>query len=101
MKMMEYTEPSAIRIKELLESVVSEDSYGNQVIRVDTGVESRRIKMQYDSDGNLIYVGINEDPDASDTAPNWTIKKMYYDVNGNLLEIRVKVGAWNERTTLF
>ena len=62
------------------------------------------IRMDYDSGGNIIYIGYAE-PGSSEDKPVWAIKKLEYDDNGNLIAIKWAGGKsefnkiWNNRTT--
>jgi hypothetical protein len=55
-------------------------------------------KIEYDSDGNAIYAGENEVMNASESATDWVLYKMYYDVSGNTTQIKSRVGSWESRT---
>jgi hypothetical protein len=55
-------------------------------------------KIEYDSDGYAIYAGENEVMNASESATDWVLYKMYYDVGGNTTQIKSRVGSWESRT---
>ena len=58
-------------------------------------------RFDYDENGNIIYIGKNENLDASEDDPTWVLLKFFYDENGNITEIKIKIGAWSQRETLF
>ena len=58
------------------------------------------IIMEYDTDGNLIYVGQHKTLDAPTSDPNWKVTKFIYDADGNIIEIRKATMAWDDRGSL-
>jgi hypothetical protein len=54
-----------------------------------------RIKVE---EGEPQYIGQHIDPDAIDSDPHWKITKITSD---GIRDYRTKIGAWDERATLF
>ncbi len=64
-----------------------------------SGMYAPRILIEVDSDGDPVYVGIN-DQSKSTSDTNWTIKKIFYDVNKNVIDVQVLKGSWDNRASL-
>jgi hypothetical protein len=55
----------------------------------------------FDPDDNLPdYIGMNNDPNASDDDEDWRLFKFYY-TGSNVIKIIKKTGSWTNRTTYF
>jgi hypothetical protein len=55
----------------------------------------------YDADDSApTYIGINQDADAATSDTTWVVLKFLYS-GSNVTSIRRKVGAWDNRATLF
>jgi len=63
------------------------------------------VKMDYDANNNLIFLG-DAIPGSVTSAAVWRIRKMTYDANNNITDIEWADGnsefdnAWDDRTTL-
>ena len=61
-------------------------------------------QIEYNGDNLPLYIG-RARPQISTNKPEWQIKKMTYDGNGNLLTVRFAGGnneynySWDERTS--
>lgn len=58
----------------------------------------------YDSNGNILYIGRAARGTAA-SEPGWYIEKMTYDANGNVASIKTVIfdyerSIWNNRTSL-
>lgn len=56
--------------------------------------------MEYDTNGNILYEGINQTSGVSEDDLNWFITKYYYSGN-NIVYWTVLQGAWSQRDDLF
>ena len=60
--------------------------------------------LDYDIDGNLIYAG-EALPGADKANPVWAIRKLIYDINGDVSDVHwangtsEKIHVWDDRTT--
>ena len=57
------------------------------------------VRFDYDANQRIIYKGENQDIAAADGDTDWTITKYYYDANGMVLEMRVRVTSWTDRAS--
>lgn len=64
-----------------------------------SGKHALRKLFEYDADGNVIYMGLNEQ-DKSINDSDWTVKKFFYDTDGNVIDIQVLTGSWSNRASL-
>lgn len=61
-----------------------------------------RIKIGYDSSGNVVYRGLHANMNAAVSSGEWMIFKYIYDSSENLTDIKGPVkGAWEDRDKLF
>jgi len=59
------------------------------------------VRMTYDVDGNVEYIGRTINHKEPTTAETWEIWKLTYDVNGNLTRMEGPLlGAWDNRASL-
>jgi len=66
-------------------------------IAVAVGAPKAITLIEYDADGNIIYVGQHENLDAPTSDPNWQITKFEYDAQGNLVAVKKRTGSWDDR----
>ena len=61
-----------------------------------------RVKLDYDGDGSLVFVGKHDrDPGASFEDMGWYVKRLFYDEDGNLVDVQGPlVGRWSERENM-
>lgn len=57
------------------------------------------IKLEYNASGQIAYRGEHTTYNAATDDPNWVIKKYYYDTEGRLIDIKIRVMAWDDRNT--
>jgi hypothetical protein len=69
-------------------------------ITIEGETQYKDSRFDYDSDGYVVYAGENEVMNASESATDWILYKMYYDLDGNTVQIKSQVGSWQDRSTL-
>lgn len=77
-------------------------STAKKIIGVDINgniTDANYIKFDPD-DSTPVYIGTNDDADASVDDTDWLIYKFIYSA-GNVTDIRKKKGAWSGRVALF
>ena len=55
------------------------------------------IKLDYDVSGRVVYRGEHTTYNAATDDPNWVIKKYYYNAEGRLIDIKIRVVSWDGR----
>lgn len=55
------------------------------------------IKLDYDVSGQVVYRGEHTTYNAATDDPNWVIKRYYYDAEGRLIDIKIRVMSWDGR----
>ena len=76
----------------------------NEVLDLDDLYEFR---MENDSQGKILYVGMTQQANAPTDEPIWYVVKLNYDVNGFLNYKQLPVNgagflyAWDDRATYF
>jgi hypothetical protein len=58
-----------------------------------------RLEFDFDSDGNIIYIGKSTTRDRSTADPGWYIIKIVWQ-NNNVVRREKKVGSWDNRNSL-
>jgi YD repeat-containing protein len=64
-------------------------------------------RMDYDGDGNLIYVGYSRVPNENTSSDSWFIVKLTYDGDGNITRYQLPDTGisfsyvWDNRTAIF
>lgn len=56
-------------------------------------------RFQYDDNNNPIYIGKHTTMNTSTGDTGWYLIKLDWDANGNCIRKRVRVGAWDDRTS--
>jgi hypothetical protein len=69
-------------------------------ITIEGETQYKDSRFDYDSDGYVVYAGENEVMNASESSTDWILYKMYYDLDGNTVQIKSQVGSWQDRATL-
>ena len=59
-----------------------------------------KTKLDYDSSGNLVYIGKSPTAEQKTSDGGWYIKKLSYDSSANMIRIEKTVGAWDDRASL-
>jgi len=67
--------------------------------KVDVNGGLAEIRFDYDSNGNVIYIG--KAIPGTATSGTWLIYKFTWDSNGNCTRIQNSTGSWDNRTNLF
>jgi len=58
------------------------------------------IKIEYDpTSGLVLYRGEHTSLNAATDDPNWVIKRFYYDASERLIEIKIQITSWDNRTS--
>ena len=57
------------------------------------------IKIEYNAGGQVAYRGEHTTYNAATDDPGWVVKKFYYDAEGRLIDIKIRVMAWDDRAT--
>jgi hypothetical protein len=60
-----------------------------------------RTKQAATATGQPEYYGVNKKPGATTTDTDWLIVKYVYNGDGFQTDSQVKIGAWDNRATLF
>jgi len=70
---------------------------------LDVGANTywRKLLIEYDSDGDIIYFGTHVDYDADDTDTSHVVKKFTLDSSKNITKIQTVLGSWSSRVSLF
>ena len=65
------------------------------------------VRTDYNAQGQILYIGKNITPNASTALQNWYVKKLLYDINGNLERVQLPDNglgfrySWDLRSTYF
>ena len=57
-----------------------------------------KMLIEYDSNGNPIYIGLAQEMSKRENQEGWYIKRFTWDSSGNMVEKLKRVGKWSERT---
>lgn len=68
---------------------------------IGTNIYWRKLLIEYDTDGDIIYFGNHIDHDADDTDTSHVVKKFIMDSNKKITRIQTVLGAWSDRLSLF
>jgi hypothetical protein len=61
----------------------------------------RKVCLEYDAEGDIIYLGNHIDKDADDSDTSYAVKKFTMDTNKNVIKIETALGSWTDRASLF
>ena len=61
----------------------------------------RKTCLEYDAEGDIIYLGNHVDKNADDSDTSHAVKKFTMDVNKNIIKIETVHGSWTDRASLF
>jgi len=56
--------------------------------------------FDWDTDGNLIYLGMSDSPTRATNADGWYIKKYTWNADALLTKEQKKIGVWDNRASL-
>jgi len=56
--------------------------------------------FDWDTDDNLIYLGMSEDPNKQTSQAGWYIKKYTWNSSGLLTREEKQIGVWDNRASL-
>jgi len=68
---------------------------------MDTNTYWRKILLEYDADGDIVYLGNHIEKGAEDSNTSHAIKKFTMDANKNIIKIETVHGSWTDRASLF
>jgi len=68
---------------------------------METNTYWRKTLLEYDADGDVVYIGNHIERGAADTDTSHAIKKFTMDVNKNVTKIETALGSWTDRVSLF
>ena len=60
----------------------------------------RKLVIEYDVDGDILYMGNHIEELAPDTDTSHMIRKFTLDANKNITKIQTLPGSWTDRTSL-
>jgi hypothetical protein len=66
----------------------------------NSGTYWRKLLIEYDVDGDIIYLGQHVDSNIADTDTSHMVKKFTMDINKNITKIQTLSGSWTSRDTL-
>ena len=61
-------------------------------------IDPRQVKVDYDSDGNPLYVGVAASYDTAEADEAWEIWKLTFDADNQLTDGISRVLSWTNRT---
>jgi hypothetical protein len=66
----------------------------------NSGMYWRKLLIEYDVDGDILYLGQHVDPTISDDDTSHMIRKFTMDVFKNIIKIQTLPGSWTNRISL-
>lgn len=78
---------------------VADAAVAAAVTDVKRGITDYRKRIDWDADGQPIYVGLNAQA-ALGIDATWTIQRITWNASGQPIDVQVLTGAWDSRTTL-